>query len=152
MKISLLFACLLFAAFSCNGISGSPKDSLSKFLTAMQNSNYEEAKKYATDDSQSFLDMLNKNGRPSDNVYNGKTFEIMNAETTGNDAKVEVRFSSSTPVYFHLKSEHSEWKVKFNLNSLMEMVKDLIKKEGIDIDKEVNKAIDSIKINVDSLP
>ncbi len=152
MKRSVLFVCILCAFLGCNNITGSPKDSLSKFLTAMQKNDYVEAKKYATDESQSFLDMINKQGENSANVYSNKTFTVTNVDINGSEAKAQVMFSSSTPVYFRLKNQHNEWKVNFNLSALMDMVKDIIKKEGNEVEKDVNEALDSIKINMDSLP
>jgi len=152
MKRLALSVCLLCVFFGCNTPASSPKEALSRFLTAMQHNNYAEAKKYATDESQSFLDMINKDDRHSANVYTNKTFNITNIDINGSDAKVQVNFSSSTPVIFRLKNQHNAWKVNFNLGALMDMVKDIIKKEGTDIDKDINKALDSIKINLDSLP
>lgn len=152
MKLSLLVACLLFFACACNNATGNPKDALNSFLAAMQDNNYEEAKKFATDDSQSFLRMLDKDGNETSNVYKNKKYNITNVETNGDDSKVTVNFKGSTALSFHLKNEHGAWKVQFNLSAMMDMVKDLIKTKGVDIDQEVNKAIDSIKINTDSLP
>ena len=152
MKRLFLFACLLYTIPGCNTFSGSPKESLNKFITAMTKSDYEEAKKYATDDSQSFLNMIENSGKGAQNIYSDKTFDITNVEINGSEAKVEVKFSSSTPAYFRLTNEHGAWKVHFNLSALMDMVKDIIKKEGSDVDKDLNHALDSIKVNIDSLP
>jgi len=119
----------------------------------MEKNDYAEAKKYATDESQSFLDMINK-GENSTNVYSNKTFTIQHVEINGNEAKAQVLVSSSssTPIYFRLKNQHNQWKVNFNLGALMDMVKDIIKTEGNEVEKDVNEALDSIKINMDSLP
>jgi len=152
MKFLLLVACLLCFACACNNATGNPKDALGSFLAAMQDNNYEEAKKFATDDSQSFLNMLDKDGNQTNNVYKDKKYEITHVEATGDDAKATVQFKGNTSVNFHLKNEHGAWKVQFNLSAMMDMVKDLIKMKGVDIDKEVNQALDSIKINLDSLP
>jgi len=46
MKRLVLSVCLLYTFSGCNTLAGSPKDSLSQFLKAMQNNNYAEAKKY----------------------------------------------------------------------------------------------------------
>jgi len=152
MKICLVLACLLCFACSCNGVSGDPKESLNNFLTAMQNNNYAEAKKYATDDSQGFINMIDKDGNEANNVYKDKKFEVTHVDINGDDAKATVQFKGNTGLRFHLKKEHGAWKVQFNLAAMMDMAKDLLKLDGTDIDKEVNKALDSIKINLDSLP
>jgi hypothetical protein len=151
MKVLLFVACLACAFFSCDNISGSPKQSLTNFLTALDNSNFTEAKKYATSDSQGLLDLVSK-GSYSGNVYNGKTFTINTIEVNGDEAKAEVIYSPGTTQSFKMRREHDEWKVEYSFSALIDMAKDVIKKEGIDIDKEVKKAVDSIKINLDSLP
>ncbi len=150
MKKLIAVICLLLIFTGCT-TSNSPKEALTKFLDAMHNSNFEEAKKYATSDSQSFLDMINKNNQESDNVYKDKDFTITTEEIKDGDAKVEVKFSN-LPVVFRLKKEYNQWKVEFNLDAMINMAKDVMKEKGIDIQKDVDHAIDSIKINTDSLP
>jgi hypothetical protein len=155
MKRLVLSVCLLCAFFGCSTTTGSPKEELSKFLTAMQKSDFAEAKKYATDESQSFLDMINKGDGQSTNMYGNKTFTITNVEVNGDEAKAQVLFSSSSPVVFRLKQQHNTWKVNFNISALMDMLKDIMKIDGTDVEKDVHdalKSIDSIKINLDSLP
>jgi hypothetical protein len=151
MQKLVTIAGLMLVMFSCNSFKGSPKESLSKFLAAMENNDFDEAKKYATDESQQFLGML-ENHDETQNIYSNKKFDITNVEINGNDAKAEVKAWSGATVSFALKYQHDGWKVAFNMSSILDMVKDAIKKEGVDIDKEVNKAIDSVKINLDSLP
>lgn len=147
MKRTLLFACILCTLLGCNSYSGSPKEALSNFLNAMHNSNYAEAKKYATDESQGFIDMISLNGNESSNVYKDKTYDIGNINISGNDAKAEVNFPPNTSIAFHLKNQHGAWKVNFNMGAILEMAKDVLKKEGLDIQKDIDKAIDSIKID-----
>ncbi|HWB28570.1 MAG TPA: hypothetical protein VG738_24020 [Chitinophagaceae bacterium] len=139
--------------FSCNnGTKGSPKESLEKFLSAMEKSNFTEAKKYATDDSQDFLTQLQNHSTGSENIYSNKTFNITGVEVNGDEAKAEVQAGTGATLTFNLKYQHGDWKVSFNMSAIMQMVTDVIKKEGVDINKDINKALDSIKINLDSLP
>jgi hypothetical protein len=155
MKRCLLIACLFCFFYSCNTAGGDPKIALDKFLTAMQNSDFAEAKKYTTEDSQGMMNMLSKDGEKSSNVYKDKKFDITHVTIDGSNAKAAVKFdgNSSIQVSFILKQEHGQWKVRFNLSAMMDMAKDVLKDlQGIDIDKDVNDAIDSIKINEDSLP
>lgn len=155
MKRFLLIACLFCFLYSCNTSGGDPKLALDKFLTAMQNSDFEAAKKYTTEDSQEMMGMLSKDGGRSGNVYADKKFTINSSSVSGDDATVSTTFngSNNVSVNFHLKKEHGAWKVRFNLASMMDMAKDLLKNvQGIDIDKDINEAIDSIKIDEDSLP
>lgn len=155
MKILLFAACLLCFVYSCNtnkNDTDGPKKAMSKFLMAMENNNFEEAKKYATEDSQDFLEMIDKDDNNTGNAYKDKKFDITTVETHGDDANVGVRFKGNTALNFHLKKQQGQWKVAFNLNAMLDMVKDLMKKEGTDIEKDVKKALDSITINLDSIP
>lgn len=119
---------------------------------AMENNNFEEAKKYATEDSQDFLGMIDKDDNNTGNAYKDKKFDITTVETHGDDANVGVRFKGNTALNFHLKKQQGQWKVAFNLNAMLDMVKDLMKTDGIDIQKEIDNAKDSIENLPDSLP
>jgi hypothetical protein len=131
----------------------SPKETLTKFLTAMEHEQFAEAKKYATADSQSFLDMISKSNNASADVYKDQDFTTTGkVSINGDEADVEVRGNGSSGIDFHLKKESGAWKVDFNLNALFNMVKGVLKKTGTDVQKEVDQAIDSIKIGLDSLP
>ncbi|HVX48737.1 MAG TPA: hypothetical protein VHB48_01220 [Chitinophagaceae bacterium] len=150
----LLFFVLLTAMLpACTGRhNGSPKEVLSKFLTAMEKSDFAEAKKYATDDSQDFLEQLEKHTGETENIYSDKTFNVSGVQVNGDNAKADVQASTGTTISFNLKYQHDAWKVSFNMTAIMQMVTDIIKKEGMDIGKDVTKALDSVKINLDSLP
>jgi hypothetical protein len=85
------------------------------------------------------------------NVYKDQGVTVTDkVNIHGNDADVEVSSNSGKGVNFHLEKEGNAWKVDFNMNALLNMVKDAIKETGVDIQKEVNDAVDSIKINLDS--
>ena len=113
-----------------------------------------EAKKYASADSQSFLNMVGEGKNGSVDVYKNQDFVVTdNVRIDGSDAKVEVKGKSSdTGIDFSLRKENGEWKVVFNLGSLFNSAIDGIKKAGQDVRKEVGNAIDSIKTSLDSLP
>ncbi len=58
-KIVFLLAAVMIGAFtltSCSG--GSPKDTAEKYLTSFYRMEYEDAKKYATEDTKKQLDMM----------------------------------------------------------------------------------------------
>lgn len=154
MKILLFAACLFIFLNGCNtnNDTDGPKKAINNFLMAMENNDFEKAKEYATEDSQEFLEMINKNDDNTSNVYKDKKFDVTTVETHGDDAKVGVKFKGNTALSFHLKKQQGQWKVAFNLNAMLDMVKDLMKKEGTDIEGDVKKALDSIKINLDSMP
>jgi len=144
--------CFVYSCNTNNNDTDGPKEAMSNFLMAMENSNFEEAKKYATEDSQDFLEMIDKDDNNTGNAYKDKKFTITSAETNGDDAKVGVRFKGNAALSFHLKKQQGQWKVAFNLNAMLDMVKELIKNEGTDIEKDVKNALDSLTINSDSIP
>jgi len=154
MKKMFVTGCVLsiFLVFGCNS-SSSPKQVLAKFLDAMEHGDFKEAKKYASSDSQSFLAMISKSDNGSVDVYKNQDLEVTdNVRIDGSDAKVEVKsHSADTGIDFHLRKENGEWKVVFNLGSLMNTAIDGIEKAGQDVHKEVDNALDSIKSSLDSV-
>jgi hypothetical protein len=157
MKKLFVCACLPLLAFACNIVGGSsPKDALAKFLDAMEKADFTEAKKYATADSQDFLDMISNSKDGADNIYKDKDLVVTDVEKIeGSEADVQAKDRSGIRLTYHLRKEGGVWKVQYNLDTVkslfINMAKDIIKKAGSDVEKEVNKAIDSIKINLDSL-
>jgi len=155
MKKLLVCGCMLGMLFlsGCNSAS-SPKAVLAKFLTAMEHGDIQEAKKYASADSQSFLNMVGENNNGTVDVYKNEDFVVTdNIRINGNDAKVEVRGKSSdTGIDFSLRKEDGGWKVVFNLGALFNTAIEGFKKAGQDVKKEINNALDSIKTSLDSLP
>ena len=154
MKKLLVFGFLLgiALAFGC-GLSSSPKQVLSKFLSAMEHGDIKEAKKYASADSQSFLDMVGKSNNGSADVYKDQGLIVTDHVTiNGSRAKVEVKTNSSdVAINFQLQKESGGWKVVFNFGSLINTAIDAIKSSGRDVHKEVAGALDSLKNDLDSL-
>jgi len=112
--------------------------------------NFDEAKKYATKDSQGMLDLLNSLGKDSKEPpeENG-AFEINNEKIEGENATVDVvSGAQNMPVTFSLKKEDDGWKVAFDKNSLMRTGINAAEKSGNDI----NDNADSLKRAMDSLP
>ncbi len=143
---------LVFVGFGC-GSSSSPKQVLAKFLTAMEHGDFKEAKKYATADSQSFLNMIGDNSSGSADVYKDQDLIVTdNVVINGSEADVEVKTTSGgTGMNFHLQKENGNWKVSFNMGSLLNTAIDAIKKAGPDVQKDVKKALDSLKVGLDSI-
>ncbi len=153
MKLLFAVVCLLCIISACNVVSSaSPKETLTKFLTAMEHGDFKEAKKYATSDSQSFLDMAAKSTNGAADLYKDQDFNVTDkVNVNGDEATVEVKNNSAGQgAKFRLQKEGGAWKVEFNLSALLNMAKDALKDVGTDVQKEVNEAIDSIKIDLDS--
>lgn len=155
MKKGFVLCCLLCVVFwACNGLSSSsPKTVLRNFLTALEHSDIAEAKKYASADSQGFLNMISKSNNGGADVYKDQDLTVTdNVTINGDNADVEVKTKGGAGVNFHLVKENGVWKVQFTLGALFNMAKDVIKKAGTDVQKDIDDALDSIKTSVDSLP
>lgn len=92
-KIIYIVATLLvgtFALTSCS--SGSPKASAEKYLTSFYRMEYEEAKKYATEDTKKQLDMLAQfSGMMGDTIKQQArmaTVNVTDVKEDGNNATV----------------------------------------------------------------
>jgi hypothetical protein len=95
---------LIVYACKSNGGADSPASVATKFFTALKNKNFDEAKKYATKDSQGMLDLLNSLGKDSKEPpeENG-TFERNNEKIEGENATVDVvSGAQNMPVTFSL--------------------------------------------------
>jgi len=121
---------LLFTSFlgllifnGCHSGNG-PKETALKFLTAVQQMNYTEAQKYATDDSRNMLQALaafQKMMPPSaQEKYRNEHFEITNVEINGDEADVTYTSNQDTTnKTLKLKKENGRWKVFFTKDSFM---------------------------------
>lgn len=117
----LFFISALFLAFLVTSCSNnSPKVVAEKFLTEMENQNFEEAKKYADDSMQQLLTMLN--GMPKDNNKKAENVKVkvVRVEENGDKAKAfyivegkEVE-GESKEQSIDLKKVDGKWKVSFN--------------------------------------
>jgi len=121
----------------------------------MEHGDFKEAKKYATSDSQSFLDMIDKSDEAADG-YKDKELIVTDKSVIhddGADVEVEDKLDAQM-IHYHLQKEGGVWKVSFNLNALertaIDTAIDAVKKTGKDVQKDINEALDSIKIDLDS--
>lgn len=101
-----------------------PKDISLKFLTAIQHANYDEAKKYATDDSKAMLDALSSFQKMLPEASREK---IKNEKFRIEDVKVDdsiaiVTYASNTDTMgklLKLKLEAGQWKVAFTKETIL---------------------------------
>jgi hypothetical protein len=124
----LLAGITLATAVSCK--SGGPEDVVKKFFQAIQEKKFDEAKKYATKESQSLLDMLatfSKSGADSSQAKPKKEeqFDVTNVKVTGDNATADVvAKDKKSPLTINLKKEEGKWKVAFDKSSIMKMAMD----------------------------
>ena len=149
----------VFFFASCNSAgSGDPKSVLISFFDALTKKDISGARKLATAESKSMLDMMEmgmKMGgdKKDDGKYDKEKMEFGDAKIEGDKATVAVKDKSSgETTNFTLKKEGGDWKVAFDKSSMMNMGMDKMKDKGMDVDSTVNNGLDKLKdMNADSL-
>ena len=161
MKKFLMGAVVLASVFfaGCNSASkGDPKSVLVSFFDALTKKDISGARKLATAESKSMLDMMEmgmKMGgdKKDDGKYDKEKMEFGDAKIEGDKATVAVKDKSSgETTNFTLKKEGGDWKVAFDKSSMMNMGMDKMKDKGMDVDSTINNGMDKLKnMNMDSL-
>jgi len=158
----ILLAAVVFctAAFltGCNSTdSSNPKSVLISFFDALQKKDISGARKLATAESKSKLDMMEmgmKMGgdkKEDDGKYDKSKMEFGDAKIEGDKATVAVKEKTSgESTNFTLKKEGGGWKVAFDKSSMMNMGMDKMKEKGMDMDS-LNNGLDKMKGSMDSL-
>lgn len=124
-KFILTVATISLSIFTLPGCKSSdPKDTAIKFLSAIQTMNYDEAKKYATDDSKSMLDALSSFQKmmpaSAQEKYKNEKFEIKNVQQQGDEATVTYNGtdSSGPDKTLKMKKVNGQWKVAFTKEAM----------------------------------
>jgi len=156
VAVAILSSAMLFTG--CGGSGGDPKAALVAFFDAMEKKDVEAARKLATADSKSMMDMMEmglKMDKSKDTKDDGKfdktRMEFGDAKIEGDKATVPVKDKKTgESVNFTLKKEEGKWKVAFDKSSIMQMATDKMQeKGGMD---SLQHAMDELKnINIDSL-
>jgi len=120
------------------GGGGNPKEVLNHFFDALSKKDINEAKKYATKDSEGMLGMMEMGMQNMNNDHADKmlgmiqNMEMGNATITGDRATVPVKDKKTgETIDFLLKKESGDWKVAFDMGTLMEMANKKMKEHGI---------------------
>jgi hypothetical protein len=161
MKKLLLGAVVISSLFfaSCNSAgSNDPKAVLSSFFDALQKKDINAARKLATAESKSMLDMMEmgmKMGgdkKEDDGKYDKSKMEFGDAKIEGDKATVAVKDKNSNETTnFTLKKESGAWKVAFDKSSMMNMGMDKMKEKGMDADSTLNNGLDKMNEGLDKL-
>ena len=132
---------ILVMAMGCNsaGDSGNsgPREVLTKFLQALGKKDIEEAKKYVTKDSEPFMNMIQTGmsmaGDISNQVYQNEDPVYGDPMIEGDRATVQVSSKNSEEKRnFILKKENGDWKVSFDIATVMQMGRDKMKNNGLE--------------------
>ena len=161
MKKLLMAAVVCSAIFfaGCKGTDTSdPKAVLTSFFDALTKKDISGARKLATSESKSMLDMMEmgmKMGgdKKDDGKYDKSKMEFGDAKIEGDKATVAVKDKNSgETTNFTLKKEGGGWKVAFDKSSMMNMGMDKMKEHSGDIDSSINNGLDKLKnVNMDSI-
>ncbi|MEP7165938.1 MAG: hypothetical protein ABI741_14645 [Ferruginibacter sp.] len=144
--------------FGCNSGGGDPKVVLGQFFTALSKSDIEGARKLATKDSKSMIDMMEMGMKMGKDKSESEKFkpdnmEIGEAKIDGDKAVVPVKEKTTgETLNYNLKKEDGGWKVAFDKASVMSMGMEKMNEKGINPADSINAAMDKLKdINMDSL-
>ncbi len=161
----LFVAVLAFSAIyisGCNSGGGDPKTVLSAFFDAMGKKDFAAARKLATADSKSMLDMMeqgmkmhpNAAGDKSHDQFDKSKMEMAEAKIDGDKATVNVKeLKSGESIDFVLKKEGGSWKVAMDMGTMMNIGMQKMKEKGMDgaLDS-LTSGLEQLKnINTDSL-
>ncbi len=142
----------------CGGSGSDPKATLISFFETLGKKDIEGARKLATADSKSMLDLIEMGMKMAKDEkalekFDKTKMEFGDAKIEGDRATVPVKEKGSGEVAnFILKKEAGSWKVAFDMASLMEMGTEKMKdKSNAGLDS-LNKGMEELKtINLDSL-
>jgi hypothetical protein len=136
--------------------NGDPKEVLQNFLTALSQKDFTKAKTFATQDSDGMISMMEMGMQNMQNMDQGghadkmmelvKNMKIGAAVIDGDKATVPVTDSKSNEsTEFLLKKEKGNWKVAFDMSTLMDMANKKMKEHGInDMDSaQIREKMDS---------
>jgi len=175
MKKAILYSVVLMmvgiSGCQTAGGGGDPRSVLISFFNALEKKDITTARKYATKESESMLNMIETAMKMAPDSLKQKDYNVQNMEfgdpaINGDQATVPVKDkkSANESTNFILKKEDGNWKVAFDKMTMTEMAKSKMKgmkKEHLDalsdstkkIMKEMNKMADTLKnlLNTDSI-
>ena len=152
--IVILVAVFVIILPGCkSGSNTNPKEVLNHFFEALSKRDINEAKKYATKDSEGMLSMMQMGMQNMNNEHANKMMEMINnmqmgdATIMGDKATVPVKDKKSGETTdFLLKKESGDWKVAFDMATLMDMANKKMKEHGFNGMENMNGE-DSAQMN-----
>ena len=139
---------ILFSGCKSNGGGGDPKKVLSQFFEALYVKDIQTAKKYATEDSKSMLDMMEtgfkmgKEESQAEDIFSPKDMQYGEVKFDGDIASVPVKSSKAgEKINFTLKKEKGDWKVAFDMITVVTMGMEKMREKGINPLDSVSKGL-----------
>ena len=135
LSLVLMTAAIAVFMTACGGGASSPEATAESFLNALQNADFEGAKKYATTSSAEMLDMMasmSAMGGDDAEKPEPKDITITDTQTEGDNATVMYTIEGEEEEQsLDLKKEEGEWKVVFDKSS-MDMPMNMDEEEDMD--------------------
>lgn len=116
-----VFAVLAVLFVSACAKSDSPEKTINSFLNAVNAKKWDEAKGFATKESESMIDMVKGFADMMPDSASAMKFEIVKDKTKidGDNAEVTVKDENSNEMAYKLKKQDGAWKVDFTMEALM---------------------------------
>lgn len=140
---------VIFSGCQTTG-GGNPKEVLKHFFDSISKKDFTEAKKYATKDSDGMLSMMEMGMQNMNNEHGNKMMEMIqniqmnDVVINGDRATVSVKDKKSGETTdFLLKKENGDWKVAFDMSTLMEMANKKMKEHGMNGIDSMNGRMDT---------
>lgn len=136
-----------------------PISVLQHFFGAMAKNDISEARKYATTESKSFLDMMetiskfDSSSSIETSRYLEENIEFGKSKINGKEATVEVKSKKDgEKLSLSLVQEQGEWKVAFDLNTILTIGMQKMKQNGLQNTNQLKDALNEFnEVGVDSL-
>lgn len=158
-KIILSLMVCSTVLFSCKSNSDDPKGVLKSFFEALSKSDIATARKFATDESKTMLDMMemgmkmSKEAKKENDKFAIDGMEFGEAKIEGDKAVVAVKEKKSgESTNYTLKKEKGAWKVAFDKSTMMATGMEKMGENGENAADSISKGLDEIKnMDMDSL-
>ena len=159
-KIFFAFAVCSSLLFGCkSGGNNDPKGVLTSFFDALSKNDVATARKFATEESKSMLDMMEMGMKMSkESEKDNAKFTVANLEfgetkIDGDKAVVPVKEKTSGEMMnYTLKKEKGDWKVAFDKTSMMSMGMEKMNEKGINPADSLTQGLEELKnVDMDSL-
>ena len=140
-------------------VSSDPETVLHTFFDAMAKGNITEARKYATSDSKSVLDMMetiskfDSTSSIETSRYLNENVEFGSAKIVGNEATIAIKHKKDEEkIEFILRKEKGNWKVAFDINTILTIGMQKMKEQGLQNPKRLDDMLTELNnIGADSL-
>ncbi|MBC8046361.1 MAG: DUF4878 domain-containing protein [Fimbriimonadaceae bacterium] len=119
--IAPLFILLSLTAFSFDVKKSTPEETVTNFLNAINDRDWEKAKFLATPESEELLDMIIGFAEMAPDSSDNYRFVIVHEKTIINNdlAEINVRDENGDEMIYKVKKIEKEWKVDFTIEAIL---------------------------------